>query len=75
MISATINSDASSDARSSNAFMRGFLEGAAHLLDIFRASANRRSAPEDDALEILGDVEEIAQDFHAVLPSIKATAE
>jgi hypothetical protein len=75
MASYTISSDASSDAPGSNAFVRGFVEGAASLLDIFRGGARRRTEPEDDALELLSDVEAIAQDFHAVLPSVKAARE
>jgi hypothetical protein len=58
----------------SNAFFRGFIEGAAGLFDIFciGASKRRRGTPEDDARELRGDVEQIAQDFHVVLSGIDA---
>jgi len=54
-------------------FFRGFIQGAASLLDIFRAGSGWREhgTPEDDACELRGDVELIAQDFHVVLSSIR----
>jgi hypothetical protein len=57
-----------------NAFVRGLLEGAAGLLDIFRARRDRPGTPEDDALALRGDVEAIARDFYAVLPSVELNA-
>jgi hypothetical protein len=59
-----------------NAFFRGFIEGAAGLFNIFCIGAGQRrhGTPEDDARELLGDVEQIAQDFHAVLSGIEATS-
>jgi hypothetical protein len=67
--------DSTTQTRSS-AFLRGFIEGAASLLDIFRVGAiqRRRGTPEDDARALLGDVEEIGRDFHAVLSGIELTS-
>ena len=77
MADSTMHIDANGTTQTrSTAFLRGFIEAAAGLLDIFRASAIQRSrgTPEDDARELLGDVEEIAQDFHAVLSGIESTS-
>jgi hypothetical protein len=57
-----------------NAFVRGFVEAAAGLLDIFRARKDVPGTPEDDALALRGDVEEIARDFYAVLPNVEMNA-
>ena len=68
--------DARTTQTRSDAFLRGLIEGAAGLLDIFRvrAAQRRRGTPEDDARELRGDVEEIAQDFRAVLSGIDLTS-
>jgi hypothetical protein len=60
--------------RTGGALLRGFIEGAAGLLNIFGAKAAKPGTPEDDALALMGDVEELARDFHAVLPTIEARA-
>ena len=70
----TVQSDTSVGARTPNAFIRGFIRGAAGLLDIFRVKASPGGTPEDDALELAGDVKEVAQDFYAVLPNIEVAA-
>jgi hypothetical protein len=73
----TMQTDASGTTPTrSNAFFRGLIQGAAGLFDIFciGAGQRRRGTPEDDARELLGDVEQIAQDFHAVLSGIEATS-
>ena len=77
MADSTMHIDANGITQTrSTTFLRGFIEGAAGLLDIFRARTIQRSrgTPEDDARELLGDVEEIAQDFHAVLSGIESTS-
>lgn len=58
----------------SNAFMRGLIEGAAGLFDIFGVGATQRrsTTPEDDARELRSDVDQIAQDFRVVLSGIEA---
>jgi hypothetical protein len=70
----TLQSDGGIDARTPNAFIRGFIKGAAGLLNLFPAKHSHSGTPEDDALELLADVEEVAQDFYAVLPHIETTA-
>ena len=62
-------------ARPSNPFFRGFIQGTASLLDIFGAGARRREPGtlENDAQELRGDVEQIAQDFQVVLSNIAST--
>ena len=74
MDGSTIQSDAGNETRTPNAFVRGFIEGAAGLFDIFRVRVSQQGTPEDDALELLDDVEEIARDFYAVLPNIEAAS-
>ncbi len=74
MNSTTIQLDESGTRAGTSAFLRGFVKGAAGLLDIFRSGVGQqaRGTPEDDARELRGDVEAIAQDFHAVLSSIES---
>ncbi len=69
--------DATGTARArTSPFFRGFIEGATGLFDIFCIGAGQRGrgTPEDDARELLGDVEQIAQDFHAVLSKIESAS-
>ena len=70
-----INASGTAPTRS-NAFLRGLIEGAASLFDIFRIGTHerKRGTPKDDARELRGDVEQIAQDFHVVLSGIEATS-
>jgi hypothetical protein len=60
----------------SNPFLRGFLEGAAGLLDLFAIGSqpSTRRTPEDDTRKLRSDVEQIAQDFRAVLTGIETTS-
>lgn len=74
MNSNTMHIGASDTTRArTSALFRGFMDGAASLFDIFRSGAGRQEpgTPEDDARELRGDVERIAQDFDVVLSSIR----
>ena len=66
-----IDSNGTTPIRSSP-LLRGFIQGAASLFDIFRIGTGqrKRGTPDDDARALRGDVEQIAQDFHTVLSGI-----
>jgi hypothetical protein len=57
-----------------NPFLRGFIDCAAGLLDIFGSGRSRTGTPVDDARELRADVARIAEDFHAVFARIDSTA-
>lgn len=66
--------DSSAARARPNPLLRGFMEGAAGLFDIFGACRLRCGTPEDDAEELRGDVERIAQDFYAVFANIESAS-
>ncbi len=70
----TMSLNAGTAPARSHPFLRGFVAGAASLFDIFRAGAHpqKHSTPADDSNALYGDVEQIAQDFHAVLSGIES---